>query len=179
MKKRKTARKFTDAELIVERPISSRRYLPTLADLVDRLTIVQQKMIFIPERRMEYAEERAAILHDIDLILADMPPLSARAVWAISVIQLANRFVWENETKIRDGSSTEAPEQQLYRLRATHAVNGIRNTAKNILAESAAGSRVDYKIDCMASDLPAQFGSWNIFDDANMQNPGVLEPGKK
>lgn len=153
-----------------------RRYLPTLADLVDRLTIVQQKMIFISEHRAEYIEEREVILHDIDLILADTPALTARAVWAISVIQLANRFVWENETKIRDGTSIETRDVQLDRLRATHAVNGVRNTAKNILAQSVAGSRVDYKIDCMASELPAQFGGWDIFD-GHMQNRRLRQAG--
>lgn len=160
------------------RAIKQRRYLPTLADLVDRLTIVQQKMIFIPEHRDEYARERESLLLDIDLILSETAPLTARAVWAISVIQLANRFVWENETKIRDGTSTEPPNVQLYRLRATHAVNGIRNTAKNILAGSVAGSRVDYKIDCMASDLPAEFGGWNIFGGP-MQNRRVRQASKK
>jgi hypothetical protein len=158
----KALRKRDDAA--VNAANQGRKYLPTLSDLVDRLTIVQMKMIFIKDHRSEYVVEREAILHDIDLLLRDLPNgLTARAVWAITVVQLANRFVWENETKIRDGSSDESPEIQLERLKATHAINGVRNSAKNVLAELVAGSRVDYKIDCMASDLPEQFGCWDIF----------------
>lgn len=140
-----------------------RKYLPTLADLVDRLTIVQLKMIFIPERRTEYVVERDEIQHDIDLILAGIPKLNARAVMAITMIQLTNRYIWENETRIRDGSSNESSNIQLKRLKATHAINGVRNTAKNVLSELVSGSRIDYKIDCMASDLPEEFGCWDIF----------------
>ena len=35
----------------------SRKYLPTLAELVDRLSIVQLKEVFITEHKKEYAKE--------------------------------------------------------------------------------------------------------------------------
>lgn len=133
-----------------------RKYLPTLSDLVDRLTIVQQKMIFIPDRRAEYLAEREDILHDIGLLLAANPPLTARAVMAIAMIQLTNRFIWENESRARAGGS-----EQDKLLKLTHSINGVRNSAKNILAEEAGGRR-DYKIDTLAADLPAEFGNWNV-----------------
>lgn len=139
-----------------------RKYLPTLSDLVDRLSIVQMKMIFIADHRDEYVQERECLLHDIEILLKELR-LTAKAVWAITVIQLANRFIWENESRIRDGSSDEPADVQLQRLKATHAINGVRNTAKNVLASLVAGSRVDYKIDCMASELPDEFGCWDIF----------------
>lgn len=137
--------------------LALRRYLPTLADLVDRLTIVQQKMIFIPERTVEYRAERADILHDIDLLLAGTPPLTARAVWAITLIQLTNRYIWENESKARAGGSEQ---DQLLKL--THSINGVRNTAKNVLSEEAGGRR-DYKVDALAADLHPELGNWNVF----------------
>ena len=34
-----------------------RKYLPTLAELVDRLSIIQLKEVFIPEHKEEYAKE--------------------------------------------------------------------------------------------------------------------------
>ncbi len=138
--------------------IPQRKYLPTLADLVDRLTIVQQKMIFIPERRAEYVEERHLILHDIDLILAEVSHLSARAILAIAIIQLSNRCIWESESKARAGGS-----EQDKLLKMTHSVNGIRDTAKNMLSEEV-GGRHDYKIDALSAELPPEFGHWNIFD---------------
>lgn len=134
-----------------------RKYLPTLSDLVDRLTIVQQKMIFIHERREEYMQEREDILHDIDIILSETSPLNARAIMAITMIQLTNRYIWENESKAREGGS-----EQDRLLKLTHSINGSRNTAKNVLAEIS-GGRKDYKIDCFASELIEDFGNWNIF----------------
>ena len=44
-----------------------RKYLPTLAELIDRLSIVQLKEIYIPEHAEEYRAERALIEHDVDL----------------------------------------------------------------------------------------------------------------
>ena len=42
-----------------------RKYLPTLSELIDRLSIVQLKEVFIPEHKDEYALEIADIVHDI------------------------------------------------------------------------------------------------------------------
>jgi len=139
-------------------PPPQRRYLPTLSDLVDRLTIVQQKMIFISERADEYRAERADILHDIDLILKDHPPLTARAIWAITLIQLTNRCIWESESKARAGGN-----EQDKLLKLTHSINGQRNTAKNVLAEEIGGSRMDYKVDALSAELPPEYGHWDIF----------------
>ena len=44
-----------------------KKYLPTLSELIDRLSIVQLKEVFIPEHKEEYAKEIEAIMHDIDL----------------------------------------------------------------------------------------------------------------
>ncbi len=48
-----------------------RKYLPTLAELVDRLSIIQLKEVFIPEHKEEYAKEINDIIHDINLILSE------------------------------------------------------------------------------------------------------------
>lgn len=133
-----------------------RKYLPTLSDLVDRLSIVQLKAIFIPERAKEYARERALIEHDIDLILK-RKRVNASDVHAMLVIMLANRFIWENESKARAGGN-----EQDKLLKLTHSINGVRNAAKNQLARLD-GGRKDYKIDSLAADLPTEFGNWRIF----------------
>jgi hypothetical protein len=133
-----------------------RRYLPTLSDLVDRLSIVQLKAIFIPERTKEYIAERELIEHDIDLILRRRNMI-ASDVHAILMIMLTNRFIWENESKARDGG-----HEQDKLLKLTHSINGVRNAAKNQLARLD-GGRKDYKIDALAADLPPEFGNWKIF----------------
>ena len=137
--------------------MTERKYLPGLADLIDRMFIVQLKEIFIPEHRDEYRAERAPIEHDIGLILKNLAPLSPKEIHAIGVIMLANRFIWENESRARAGGS-----EQDKLLKATHSINGVRNRAKNVLAAFEEG-RHDYKLDCLAAELDDQFGNWNIF----------------
>ena len=137
----------------------NRKYLPTLSELVDRLSIVQLKAIFINEHRDDYKEEIALIEHDIDLLLAERPDyrLCAKDVRAILAIMLTNRFIWENESKARAGGT-----EQDHLLKLTHSVNGQRNTAKNILSKSF-GERMDMKIDALAAELPSDLGHWDIF----------------
>lgn len=134
-----------------------RRYLPTLAELIDRLTIVQLKEIFIPEHAAEYKAERELIQHDIDLILSNSDCyIGAREIRAMLVMMLANRFIWENESKARAGGS-----DQDALLKLTHSINGVRNRARNVVAAWEHG-RLDYKIDCLAANLPEEFGNWGI-----------------
>ena len=46
-----------------------RKYLPTLGELIDRLSIVQLKEVKIPEHKEEYQKEIQDIVHDITEIL--------------------------------------------------------------------------------------------------------------
>ena|ERR1700678_3211727 len=138
--------------------MTERKYLPTFAELVDRQAIVLLKSIFIPENREAYLEELKLIEADLDTLLRSDVFLSGRSVRAILMIMLANRTIWINESEARKGGS-----EQDKLLKLTHSINGCRNTAKNVLAR-AAGQRIDLKIDCLAADLPADMGNWNVFD---------------
>ena len=131
--------------------MSSRKYLPTLAELVDRLSIAQLKENFITEHKDEYKQEIQDILHDIQLLLDDAEPLTSETIRAIVVLSQMNLHIWHNESNyrkgIKDGNNLEL----------THGLNGIRNTAKNKIQE-VVGVRKDYKIDCLA----AEFKDWEI-----------------
>ena len=48
-----------------------RKYLPTLGELIDRLSILQIKEIKIPNHKKEYQKEIKDIIHDINQILLD------------------------------------------------------------------------------------------------------------
>ena len=129
-----------------------RKYLPTLAELIDRLSIIQLKEVFITEHKEEYAKEIADIQHDIQLILDEgKEQVTAETIRAIIVLSQMNLHIWQNETNVRNGS--EGPNK----LALTHGLNGIRNTAKNRIQE-VVGGRKDYKIDCLA----AEFKDWEI-----------------
>ena len=129
-----------------------RKYLPTLSELIDRLSIAQLKEVFITDHKEEYAKEIEDILHDIDLELREKNViLNADTIRAIVVLSQMNLHIWHNESNyrkgIKDGNNLEL----------THGLNGIRNTAKNIVQENV-GGRKDYKIDCLAAD----FKDWEI-----------------
>tara|TARA_X000001382_G_scaffold106439_1_gene81834 strand:- start:324 stop:740 length:417 start_codon:yes stop_codon:yes gene_type:complete len=132
--------------------MTDRKYLPTLSELIDRLSIAQLKEVFITEHKEEYSQEISDILHDIDLTLKQKDViLNAEAVRAIVVLSQMNLHIWHNESNyrkgIKDGNNLEL----------THGLNGIRNTAKNKIQEQV-GGRKDYKIDCLA----AEFKDWEI-----------------
>ena len=132
--------------------MKDRRYLPTLAELVDRLSIIQLKEVFITEHKEEYAEEIKDIVYDIDSILQEEDvKLSGKDVRAIIVLSQMNLHIWHNESEARKG--VNAGENLLL----THGLNGIRNTAKNMIQENV-GGRKDYKIDCIA----AEFKDWEV-----------------
>ena len=128
-----------------------RRYLPTLSELVDRLSIAQLKEVFIAEHKEEYAQEIKDICHDINILLPDSEAIDADLIRSIVVLSQMNLHIWHNESNyrkgIKDGNNLEL----------THGLNGIRNTAKNKIQEIV-GGRKDYKVDCLA----AEFKDWDI-----------------
>jgi len=132
-----------------------RKYLPTLSELVDRLSIAQLKEVFIPEHKAEYAEEIKDIIHDIQENLEENnTKITAETIRTIIVLGQMNLHIWHNESNyrkgIKDGNNLEL----------THGLNGIRNTAKNRIQEIV-GGRKDYKIDCLAADFKDWEISWN------------------
>jgi hypothetical protein len=131
---------------------NERKYLPTLAELVDRLSISQLKEVFITEHKEEYSQEIRDIQHDIQLFLNEHHDvINAETIRAIVVLAQTNLHIWHNESNyrkgIKDGNNLEL----------THGLNGVRNTAKNKIQE-VVGGRKDYKIDCLA----AEFKDWEI-----------------
>ena len=130
--------------------MENRKYLPTISELIDRLSIAQLKEVFIPEHKEEYAQEIKDIVHDLDELIYWEKP-TGEMIRAIVVLAQMNLHIWHNESNyrkgIKDGNNLEL----------THGLNGIRNTAKNKIQEIA-GGRQDYKIDCLA----AEFKDWEI-----------------
>ena len=44
--------------------MTARKYLPTLSELIDRLSIAQLKEVFIKDHKKEYAEEISDIINE-------------------------------------------------------------------------------------------------------------------
>tara|TARA_B100002019_G_C21159357_1_gene542458 strand:+ start:132 stop:536 length:405 start_codon:yes stop_codon:yes gene_type:complete len=128
-----------------------RKYLPTISELIDRLSIIQLKEVFITEHKEEYAKEIKDIVHDLTHLLNWEKP-TGEMIRAIIVLAQMNTHIWYNETKYRQGEGDG-------NLGLTHGLNGIRNTAKNIIQDQIDDDgRKDYKIDCIA----AEFKDWEV-----------------
>ena len=128
-----------------------RKYLPTISELIDRLSIIQLKEVFITEHKDEYAKEIKDIVHDLNLLMNWEKP-TGEMIRAIIVLAQMNTNIWYNDTKYRQGEGDG-------NLGLTHGLNGIRNTAKNIIQDQIDDDgRKDYKIDCIA----AEFKDWEV-----------------
>ena len=131
--------------------MSNRKWLPTLGELIDRLSIHQLKEVFIAENKDNYAKEIKDMVHDIDIVLKEhKDKIDGEVIRALIVLAQMNTHIWYNETKVRRGDKDG-------NLHLTHGLNGIRQTASNKILE-VVGCRKDYKIDCIAAD----FKDWDI-----------------
>ena len=131
--------------------MKQRKYLPTISDLIDRLSIIQLKEVFIPEHKDEYADEIQDIVEDLEELMRWEKP-TGEMIRAIIVLAQMNAHIWYNESNFRAGKGEG-------NLELTHGLNGIRNTAKNKIQENLVeGGRKDYKIDCLA----AEFIDWEV-----------------
>lgn len=129
--------------------MNERKYLPTMADLIDRLTICQLKEVFIPGHKEDYAKEIQDILHDLEHVYS----LDPTFIRAVIVLAQMNTHIWYNEKNYREGK--EGSDLEL-----THGLNGIRNTAKNVIAEVdvSINKRKDFKVDCLAE----MYDNWRV-----------------
>ena len=125
-----------------------RKYMPTIAQLIDRLSIATLKSVKIPENKKEYEEESHEIMHDLNLLyVLKKIKNPGQFLRAVQVNAIANEIIWQNESKARQGGA-----EQDHLLKFTHSVNGVRSQAMNVISHLT-GERKDLKIDCLAADI--------------------------
>lgn len=110
-----------------------RLYKPTLADLIDRLTVDQIKEVLLPKSRESYAEEIKRLEHDIDAIIkAKGLEFSASLVRITIVLAQMNLHIWHCKDRMQEDSDHYSDW-----LKLAHQLNGIRNRMKNLLMKEA------------------------------------------
>lgn len=127
--------------------MAERNYVPTTSQLIDRLSIVTLKSIKIPEYKEEYEKEADLIMADLGLILGEN---QGELIRGIQINSISNLLIWINESKARAGGN-----EQDKMLKFTHAINGVRNAAMNMISKIL-GERKDLKVDCIASETCKQ-----------------------
>ena len=110
-----------------------RSYQPSIAELVDRLTIDQIKEVILPEDKASYGSEMRDLANDIDtLIKKGGIQLSARLIRIVIVLAQMNLHIWH----FKDQMQAE-PERYSELLTLCHQLNGIKNQMKNLLLEES------------------------------------------
>tara|TARA_Y100000310_G_scaffold220694_1_gene222267 strand:- start:814 stop:1230 length:417 start_codon:yes stop_codon:yes gene_type:complete len=133
----------------------NRKWLPSFAELIDRLSIHQLKEVFIPHDKAKYRAEMCDIIHDLsEMIKEKNICLTGEMIKCIIVLAQINTHIWYNERAVREGK-----EQDLNLLRLTHGLNGMRTkTGNKLLDFIGEGSQQITKVDCLAAD----FKDWEI-----------------
>lgn len=105
-----------------------RKYLPTMADLIDSLTINHIKAVKFRDKKRAYEKEMSNICHDIDLILKQKN-VSITDTFVHTIVRIAqlNLFIWNLKDKMHSAN----PKQYAQYLTQAHKLNGERNTMKN------------------------------------------------
>jgi len=116
-----------------------RRYLPSFAELIDRLQIVSLKILFADaELKKEFMKEAADIKYDINLFLEEGVKMSGDMIQAIGILQMVNWEIWDNESALRGDGDKADPIK-------THKLNCDRAHAKKKI-QQLAGGRIDHKL---------------------------------
>lgn len=111
----------------------TRKFLPSLSELIDRITVDQIKEVLLPDQKEAVAEEMKKIAHDIDLLIEERGmKLSARLIRIIIVIAQMNVHIWYLKDKMQ-----ENPDKYDEMLKLAHQLNGLRNQMKNLLLEES------------------------------------------
>ena len=127
----------------------SRKYLPTLAYLIDLLSIITLKSIKL-EHKKEYEEEATEIIHDINIIMNQKKEKIkdwGKFIRAIQISMFANETIWANETLARKGG-----RNQDHLLPFTHSVNSVRMRSGNVISFQL-GERKDLNLDRLVDDV--------------------------
>ena len=132
-----------------------RKWLPTLGELLDRISIVTLKATFDIENKEKWEAEIADLVHDAQLILGEkQPQLTADFLRAVVVLATFNTLIWENEKHQR----SDNPDGN--NLIFTHQANGTRSRSRDIISKKVK-NRTDQKVDAgLASNLPPFEPKW-------------------
>jgi hypothetical protein len=132
--------------------MTERKYMPTIGQLCDRLSIVNLKSMKINK---EYEKEAAEIMEDLNnwaiennINIKDF----GQFIRALQMNAVVNDMIWNNESRARQGS-----DEQNHLLKLTHSLNRVRNQAVNVISHII-GERKDLKLDVLDAELTKEYG---------------------
>ena len=111
-----------------------RQFLPSLSELLDRLTVTQIKQALLGDKNKDFYNEINKLSNDIDIIIKkENIKLDSRIIRIIVLISQINLHIWKNKDLMQE--NLENNEEYLKLLKLSHQLNGIRNRMKNQLLD--------------------------------------------
>jgi hypothetical protein len=117
-----------------------------LAELLDRLTITQIKLVMFSGDKSSYLSEIKKIEHDIDQIISEnLISVDSALIKNIIALSQINLHIWNNKDQMQTVIDKEG--EYLALLKFAHQLNGFRNKIKNkiLLKESGASEPSNQK----------------------------------
>ncbi len=113
----------------------TRRINPSVAELLDRLTVDQIKEVLDPEHATSYAAEMAKLEHDIDLLLQEHGVrLGGHLIALVVALAQINLHLWHTKDEMQ-----AVPDRFHECMKLAHQLNGLRNQLKNRILDIVGG----------------------------------------
>ena len=112
--------------------MKKRKFLPPLAELIDRMTVTQIKLALLKNGKNDFANELKKLEHDIDIIICENNvAVDSNIIRSAIILAQINLHIWINKDKMQ--TNLENEPEYLRLLKFAHQLNGIRNKIKNSL----------------------------------------------
>lgn len=136
--------------------MEGRKYLPSFAELCDRLSILVMKIAYAEDKEMllSFIEERDFITHDIDLFINEGVVTDGEMAYYLQGLQFINSKIWHNETEQR-GETKEVEidwKDKYEKLVQSHKWNADRAKLKRSIQEKI-GGRIDHKLNYIEGSI--------------------------
>ena len=132
-----------------------RTHHESISDLIDRMSILQLKVVFDAASRASYEEEMRRIEDDLDFLCTKATVvLDTMLIWLVVALAQINLHIWKTKEIMQSD-----PMRFNEKMKLAHQLNGIRNQLKNRIAEYSGGSSKQKKTNIGTDQLQG----WSMY----------------
>ena len=109
-----------------------KKYHLPISELIDRLTILQIKLVLNPAYTKEYLAELELLKNDINIELnKQTSKISMELIQILIALGQMNLHIWYTKDTMK--KQIDKPEEYAANMKLAHQLNGLRNQLKNEL----------------------------------------------
>jgi len=112
----------------------AKKYHLPISELVDRLTILEIKLVLDPKNTADYLEELGLLKNDIEMELTlKSTVVTVELIQTLITLGQMNLHIWYIKDRMKD--QINMPTEYGENMKLAHQLNGIRNQLKNNLLQ--------------------------------------------